>query len=260
MRHLTRFFTVIAYCILASILFSSCGSSEKLVGYNISESPNTIDTVGYIFAVRGKNSLPISYITSMRPTYGNIKVGEYTKTSGTTVEVLANFLGVKNVDLTANTGLTNTTELNTTIKIENATLARTPLLDINAKVQEKKQLILDFIKNNPADGAAGYNYYVIIETVKSNNINISFDKQVTGNVTLDAKFQEIAKGNTKVSWDKNKKYQLVYNMDEPLVVLYKAYKINTSGGVAGGDFSLTVNTDEPAVGTNDMLYNQRMLK
>ena len=227
-------------------------SEVVLNDFNMSVAPNTLDRVGFIFAIdQNKKQIPITYL-DIKATEGEAKLRSASENRKMSWGVLGNFLGLSTLGLLANTGIDNNAKVETAISFDGTVISRAMLLDIDQILSQKKQEIKNFVINNHYEN---FKFYLIIETIKAKKVNYKFSSNVAGNQSLDANFKNIAKLNQNIKWDNSHSFQLEYDLSSPLNLFYKTYDLNIQSSLVGGiDIILDKKSEQ---GQDGMIYTSK---
>ncbi|WP_428229148.1 hypothetical protein [Flavobacterium sp.] len=243
--------------LVLSFLISSCKSNTvvtpptvKLTDYTFETTPNNLDNVGYVFAVnRDKMQIPITML-NLDPIEGTIVVPTNSSTREMSLGALIKFLGVPNVNITANADLNNTTKVTTTFALENPKVSRAFLTKLDSEITEKKESIKTVLISQNLQNA---DVYVILETIKTSKVTYDFSKSKIGKASLDAVFQNIASTEDSFKWNNSGSGSLSYDLKKDLTVFYKIFKIEVLPGAAGMDLKRGV-----LVKDSELIYTSKL--
>jgi len=187
-------------------------------GWGLNTAPNELDKVGVIFAVDENNKLldiPGSSL-NLKTKSGSVALSERTITKNVSFSTAINLLPSKN-NYSANAKFNNTAILSTTFKLEKGIETR---IDDNLPkaFEEKRAGIEATIKFL---GLKTQKVYLILETIQSSNVSMTFDKSKNWGAELDAKMNEFASANPSVTSKGTNNSDLAYNDTIPLTFFYR---------------------------------------
>ncbi|THU34920.1 hypothetical protein FAM09_23295 [Niastella caeni] len=219
--------TIHFFFIVASVSIFSC--STKIIKpldkeWTLNEAPNALDVVGVIFAIDsdGKYKSIPGGILDLKTLTSPVAIPERTKTKNVSLNVLANFLAIKNIDSTASVSFYDSNRVNASFEVNNGQLTRIND-DILGAFNKKKGLIES---NIAVLGLEQSRLYIILETVQSSNVNIILNKSNKWGAEMNAKVKEMIKANTRGKGSTTNNVSLVYNSGAPVTVFYKLNAIN----------------------------------
>jgi hypothetical protein len=216
------------------ILLASCGGSTTLTmkpvtlkDFTFDGTPNDRDNVGYIFAV-DKSNIPIPVTTlDLSPTVGHIVIPSSNSQKNVTYGGILSFMGLSNLDLTADLTINNNTKLDMIFALDNPTYSTSDLVRLDTQLEKSKPIIIKALTDNHLENAK---IYVILETIKSKKLTYVFDKTKIDTVKLNANFKKIISLTPKANWNNHDSSSLSYNTETELSVFYKLFKISVLPG------------------------------
>lgn len=232
---------------LVCLIIVSCGSTKKAIQdipraipitkgneWTLEKAPNGHDVVGVIFALEPNGNVKrvpggnLNIKTSTAP----IEVASQTFTKSVSAGAVVNFLGLKNIGAGSNLSVSDSSHLDVTFSIANG--MQTIIVDENvASIFKEKKAALESnmeffnLKNLPL--------FIILETIQSPSVSITFDKTRDKSAAFAASFKELISANPHVSASTVDKTDLIYKRDTPVTVFYKLQKINMNVIGAKGD-------------------------
>jgi hypothetical protein len=195
--------------------------------WTLEAAPNGLDNVGVIFAIDSTGAVvripggALDLITTTEP----VAVTQQTKTKNVSAGALINFLAIKYIDSTANLSLLDTSHLNATFSINNGSMTVIGNDNIKQKFSAQSSNIISNIKTFGLEKAK---LYLILETIKSPNVTITFDKSSQKSASLAAKIKSMIGVDTHAKIDVTNNSDLVYTSNVPLTVFYKLRYIDVN--------------------------------
>lgn len=211
--------------------------------WTLASSPNSYDDAGVIFAVdsKGKITRIPGGRLEMKIDENDIKITKQNFDKYISIGATTDFLKIKNIDSTS-TGSVSAKDsiyLNVNFNVENG---RLNILNGNLKdaFNKKRELIES---NVEILNLGKQKLYLILETIKSNKVEITFNKATIGEVNAEIKLKKILntapKANFKIITDNS----LIYNLDEHLVVFYHLVPLKVNQVSRGDEKSYEVYID-----------------
>ena len=230
----------IIFPLIIFLSFSQCKSTKeaedlniskvKLDDYSFETTPNDINNVGYIFALDGnKTQIPIIKL-NLSPEEGNIVIETKSQIRDVTFGALLKFFGISNFKIPINAGFNNKTKIKTKFKLVNPRISRAYLTTLDSVLSKDKSKIRDALKRQNLDESQ---LYIIFETIKTNKMTYEFSKDKIGNTQLNAVLSNVATMNDSLKWNNRTDKTLSYELNSPLTVFYKLFRINVLDGIIG---------------------------
>lgn len=213
----------------------SCNDKKKveklLPGYSFYDAPNDLDKTGLIFRVTPDGQrFNVGYV-SVVPDSGRIEIKSTAQSRTMSLNALASFLKVDKTKLTTQGNLDLKRTITLKIKLSNN--QQQVLTDF--ALDEKLKDALALIKKNREElGRMDDKYYIIRESVLTQNMEYSFDKEILANAGFDLAINDLIKANPTAKWDNKKEFQLGFNYANPLRVFYKAEYLSILSSATGG--------------------------
>ncbi|MGZ3814567.1 MAG: hypothetical protein ACXVJN_22465 [Mucilaginibacter sp.] len=222
--------------------------------WTLEPAPNALDTVGVVFAVDSKGvptRIPGGTL-KLHVSKGSIALAEQSKDKIVSFGATVNFLQLKYTDSTAHVAANDSNHVQAAFKVTDGTIGAPGDDDLRAAFDAKSKLIADNVKFLSLENQK---LYIILETISSKKVNITFDRTSKGGADISVKFKSIFKANPAVSWSGNTKDDLVYDLGTPLTVFYhlRPIDVNVIGNKGTGEEKVVVS-----LGRND--NNQQELK
>ncbi|MNE69567.1 hypothetical protein D3C80_1652980 [compost metagenome] len=101
---------------------------------------------------------------------------------------------------------------------------------LDSKLKDAVELIK---KNREELGRLDDKYYIIRESILTQNLEYSFDQDVITNAGFNLALNDIIKVNPAAKWDNTKEFQLEFNYPNPLRVFYKAEYLSILSSATG---------------------------
>jgi len=217
--------------IFFTAFFLSCSPSREIIKnkqldsyWTLQSAPNSLDTVGSVFSIDSKGVLTRipGGALSLKVVNKPIELPEQSKMKDVSFGAMISFLKIKNIDSGANIHGRDSTHVHAQFKISNGIIS-IPDDDLIAAFNKKSEIIA---KNVKFLSLENQKLYLIMETISSNKINISFDRSYQQNIGASAKLKNLVKLNPEIRWSGNSTDDLVYDIKSPLVVFYHLRPIN----------------------------------
>lgn len=232
MKKLVRFSIL---CMLFVLLKAESCNNKKvdalLPGYSFYDAPNDLDKTGLIFRVTPNGQrFNVGYIEIL-PDNGRIEIKSTAQTRTMSINALASFL---KMDITKiNTDGNLDLKKKITFKVKMANNQQESLTDfaLDAKLKDAIKIIK---KDREELGRQDDKYYVIRESILTQNLEYGFDKSIITNAGFNLALNDLIKVNSTAKWDDTKEFQLGFNYKNPLRVFYKAEYLSILSSAAGG--------------------------
>lgn len=192
--------------------------------WTLESSPNGLDNVGVIFAIDSSGILtriPGGSLT-VQTLSSPVAVTQNTTTKNLSAGAIINFMTIKNIDSTSNLSFKDTSHLEATFQINDGIITVIND-DIKSRFEEKSSTIASNIVTLGLEKA---NLYLILETIKSPSVNITFDKVSKNSLTLATKIKSMIGLGGHFMKDETNNADLVYKSNQPLTIFYKLRSIN----------------------------------
>ena len=216
-------------------------------------APNALDTVGTIFAVDSFGVLTrIPGGTLLLHISNNpIQIAEQSKNKTVSWGAMASFLGTKGLINGADASFNDSTTLEATFKITNGQLSSFDD-DLPKAFAKKSELIAHNVKFLKLEDQK---LYLVLETIRSGDINISFDNTNDMKSNLSVDVEKLVKLNPHLSISLESKNDLVYKLDYPLIVFYhlRPIDVNVISGKGGSQEQVNISL-------GDTIQNQQVLE
>jgi len=239
MKKAFKFLVVLlSFVILKS---ENCNNNNKveelLPGYSFYDAPNDLDKTGLIFRVTPNGQrFNVGYV-AVTPDNGRIEIKSTAQSRTMSINALANFLKIDKSKLSVDGNLDLKRKI--TLKVKMANNQQEALTDfaLDAKLKDALQLIK---KDRQELGRLDDKYYIIRESILTQNLEYSFDRDITTNAGFNLALNDLVKVNPTAKWDNTKEFQLGFNYINPLRVFYKAEYLSILSS-ATGDISIKRN-------------------
>lgn len=224
---------------LICLTIISCNSTKKAIQdipratpitmdkeWTLAHTPTALDVVGVVFTFdsTGKPLRIPGGALKVKILSAPVAVTQQTFTKNVSAGAMVNFLAIKNIGSTSNLSVADTSHVNATFSIDDGIM--TVINDDIAKAfDENSETIKSNIKLFNLEKAP---LYIILETIESPNVNISFDKSKAKSASLLASFKEIINANPQISTNSSAKTDLIYKNPKPVTVFYKLQSINVN--------------------------------
>lgn len=213
----------------------SCNDKKKveklLPGYSFYDAPNDLDKTGLIFRVTPDGQrFNVGYV-SVTPDKGRIEIKSTAQTRTMSLNALASFLKIDKSKLSVDGNLDLKRKI--TLRVKMANNQQEALTDF--ALDEKLKEALELIKKNREElGRLDDKYYIIRESILTQNMDYSFDKDVVANAGFKLALNDLIRVNPDAKWDNTKEFQLGFNYPNPLRVFYKAEYLSILSSATGG--------------------------
>jgi hypothetical protein len=225
--------------ILMCLAMISCNSAKKATRdipkatpitmdkeWTLEHTPNGLDVVGVVFALDSTGepkripggSLKVKVLSAP------VAVAQQTFTKNVSAGAIVKFLGIKNIGSASNLSVSDTSHVETLFSIDNGVMTVIDD-DIGKAFDESSSKIAANIKLFKLEHAP---LYIILETIESPNVNITFDKSKDKSASLLASFKEIISANPQISTNTVSKTDLIYKLEKPITVFYKLQAIDVN--------------------------------
>lgn len=194
--------------------------------WTLESSPNGLNVVGVIFAIdsNGKiTRIPGGNLTLQTLSSPVALTQSITKKS-VSARAILNFLKIKNIDSTTSVSIQDTSHLDATFQINDGIMTVIND-DIKTRFEEKSPTIESNIITLGLEKA---NLYLILETIRSPNFSITFDKSSKKSLEVATKIKAMIGVGGHIMKDESTNIDLVYKLNEPLTIFYKLRAINVS--------------------------------
>lgn len=236
------FSTLALICLIASACTSTKKATQDIPKarsilhdkeWTLEHTPNGLDVVGVVFALDANGepqripggSLKVKTLTAP------VAVTQQTFTKDVSAGAIIKFLGIKNIGASSGLSVSDRSHVSATFKLDSGTM--TVINDDITKVfNENIPIMASNIKLFKLEKAP---LYIILETIESPNVNISFDKTKDKGASFSASFKEIISANPQISASTVDKTDLIYKLDKPITVFYKLRSIDINVIGSKGD-------------------------
>lgn len=193
--------------------------------WTLENTPNNLDVVGVIFGVEANGSLiriPGGRL-DIKTVQSPVVLTESKSTKNVSYGALVNFLNLNRyIDSTTNVGFQDTTKLESVFLLKSGTITNIND-DIASAFEKQKPLIISNVSTLNLDSTK---FFLVLETIQSPNVDISFNKSKSTTFAIYSKLQKLLNFNTNIHVSRDNNNQLTYELQEPLVVFYKLKRIN----------------------------------
>lgn len=190
-----------------------------LTNYTVNPAPSGLDSVGIIFAVDPKGTITTIGNLNLKVNSDSVSVPQEVSTSNVSFKFLLDFLAIKNLDSTARAAITDTIKMSTKFVINTGVKSRfDPDINLLDAFNAKKSTIISNIKFLSLQKSR---LYLIIEAIKSTEVNLSNIRNSNFSFDATAKFKQLVKLNPEVNISNVKNNSLVYSTNTPRVIFYK---------------------------------------
>jgi hypothetical protein len=221
------------FILLLALSFLSCNrkvnqitrstTSEFLKNFVLNPNPNELDTVGIIFSMDKHGQITAVGDLHLKTTTGLIVVPQEIDSSLVSFGALLSFLKLKDND-SLSARIHDSVKVLSTFKVKGGTQTRFNLdEDLTDAFNSRARNIF---KNMKFMDIADSRLYLITETIRSPEVNVSRIKSIRGGVDVNAKFQNLIKGSPSVDLVKNKDNSLSYKLNSSPIIFYKLRKVN----------------------------------
>lgn len=231
---------IVAIC----LNFFSCSNSNKTIKSGIKPSqinldewtletvPNKLDKVGVIFGLDEEGRLVRIPGGDLQLKTNSSVIAMTEQKIKRTFGAMAQFLEINNLsDSLMSFGLDYSNKLNLNFSIKDGSLTNIND-DISTGFERQRKLIESNMSVLNLDTS---NIYLVLETIQSSNVNMSFDKSNSASVNAFSKIKSLFALNSKIHFNSEKSNELVYTAAEPLTIFYKLKKINIRISKIKGD-------------------------
>jgi hypothetical protein len=227
---------VIASFILLVVQTPSCNEAKNkidnlatslLKNYSINPTPSALDTVGLIFSIDTNGRItPVGALDLHASKGDSVAIPYEVDTSNISFGLLLNLLNIKNFDSTTNIKAVDTIRVITTFKVDQGTISRYDVnLPLSNLFNAKKDIIAGNVKflglqNDPL--------YLILETIKSNQVNLTNLK--TAHLDFDAEVQlkKLIELNPNANAKPSSAGGVKFSSTDSRVIFYKLRQINVN--------------------------------
>lgn len=228
--------------------------TDNVGGYKIHATPNNLDIPGSIIAIDKNNVMIKVDNLDVKPDEGSVSIGSKKLERTVEIDFLLNYAGVPKLDLKTDTEYNREKKVKVSFSVDGiAQKSEVPILDIKSKLNEVRKEINDtFTKEEMKNN--GFKFYLITETVKATKVKFKFDQTVADDAELNTKFFSVVDSKNNIDWDGEAGYELSFNYDKPLTVLYKVIKILPTGSIQGEE---NFKFGEEVETSNKALFNSK---
>ncbi|GEM_PF-263629 len=190
---------------------------EVLPGFTAIAAPNEFEIPGTIFSVdKQKVRQPITTL-KVSIQRSEVAVSEARGYKKSNVGSLLGFLGsISTMTFSQNKQISYELQLKDNLQ------ERLQLMDIETQLQEVKLDIKKFAKEN---ATGKLEFYIVTESVKAKRLTYAFSTNRSGEFEYKTDIDQIVKMNPKIKWENEKHSLLAYDLDKPLYVYAKYFKL-----------------------------------
>jgi hypothetical protein len=242
---------VIVFTVLTSESCNGPQFKELLPGYTFYDAPNDLDKPGLIFRVTPQGErFDVTYL-NVTPQQGRIEIKELEQEKTLSLNAIASFLHLSKSQLQAKGSLDLSQKVTFKIKMSSNTQEKLDDFDIDQELTKTTDIIK---KNMEAAGRSNDAYYIIRESVSTQNLEYGFNKKIVNDIGFKVAIESLMDVNAGVKVDNNKDFQLTFNYPKPMRVFYKAERLNMLSSVTG-----TIKITRSPVVSNEIYntYNKR---
>jgi hypothetical protein len=250
----------IAASICLSLIFFQCGPTKEtstqkaianiqpefLTNYTINPAPSGLDSVGIMFSIDAKGAVTTIGNLNLKVNTDSVSVPQEVSTSNVSFKFLLDFLNIKNLDSTSKMSIRDTVKLSSKFRVDKGVKSRfDPDVNLLEAFNLKKPTIISNIKFL---GLQKNRLFLIVETIKSGEVNLSNIRSSNFSFDTDAKFRELINLNPGVNITKIRDNSLVYSTPIPRVIFYKLRPINVDviKGPEPGKINVSLSQEQVA--------------
>lgn len=219
---------------------------EFLTNYTINPAPSGLDSVGIIFSIDPKGSITTIGNLNVKVNSDSVSVPQEVSTSNVSFKFLLDFLNIKNLDSTTSLAVRDTAKLSSNFRVDRGVKSRfDPDVDLLKAFNSKKSTITSNIKFL---GLQKNRLFLIVEAIKSGEVNLSNIRGSNFSFDADAKFKQLINLNPAVNISKVRDNSLVYSTPTPRVIFYKLRQIDVDviKGPEPGQINVSLGQDQGA--------------
>lgn len=155
---------------------------------------------------------------------GPIAVTKQSFTKNVSAGAIIRFLAIKNIGADSKLSLRDTSHVNATFNIDGGTMTVIDD-DIIKAFTASSATIASNIKFLKLEHAP---LYIILETIESPNLKISFDRSKAQSASLVASVKEVVSANPQIDASTDAETSLTYKQDKSITVFYKLQTIDVN--------------------------------
>lgn len=198
--------------------------AEFLRDWSINPAPNNFDSVGVVFAIDPKGKMTMLGGLDLKTNSDSIKVPKEIDTVNTSFGVLANFLSLKNNDSIVNAGISDTNHVVTNFTVTSGIETEYDInTNIKVALKAKKDIILE---NQEIFDLKKSKIYLVVKTIKSANVDLSFQGDKTTSGGAFAKILQFLTITPHFNIRKKTDRAITYSGTQPLIIFYQLRYIN----------------------------------
>ena len=231
---MTKFFVALSVLVLL-VACDKIGPGAKTVleseGFKAFPSPRTFDPPGRIFRVDSNGRIFGVTSLNVEAHKGNEEIANYKDTTDISLKQLLETVGVPATKFPVVVNL----EFERKRKCETKSVSGIREFIDDNQVDKQLPVVLSGINIRE-----GNRYYLIRETVLTNNIDYTCEKSWLIDLGIEAEFQNVVKAQSGLNWGSGQEFSLKKKFDELHRVWYKAerLKIEKPLGAAPGQLPL----------------------